>query len=104
MKRLSENMYNLTKTVCDVRHSDADVALQTRIEAAILWAELDEKTSNKSCFDCISRVNRSCHEWFAQEFGLHSDAGPRAERIRQLKQSFQEDEPERRRKLEEALD
>ena len=104
MKRLSENMYNLTKTVCYVRHTDADVALQTRMEAAILWAELDEKTSNKSCFDCISRVNRSCHDWFAQEFGLHSDAGPRAERIRQLKQRFQEDEPERRRKLEEALD
>lgn len=104
MKKLSDNMYNLTKTVCDTRGKSPEVAVKTRIEAALLWAELDEKASNKSCFDCIARVNRSCSEWFAQGFGINNDAGPHAERVQRLRRSLEEEYPERRRRISEVLE
>lgn len=103
MQRLGKNMINLTKTVCNNLGKDAAVALDNRREAAILWAELDEETSNKSCWDCVTVRASNCQEWFAHGFGLSKEAGPKAERIRKLRQSMDEQKPERMRKLEEGL-
>lgn len=103
MEKLGKNMLNLTKTVCNNRVKDAAYALQVRREAALLWAELDEETANVSCHDCTTLRNGNCTTWFTQNFGLHKDAGPHASRSRQLKESLREQEPERRRKLEEGL-
>lgn len=104
MKKLGGQMSNLTKTVCDNRYSDPKAALHLRHQAAMLWAELDIPTGNVSCFDCVTLTNKSCALWFIHGFGLHNDAGPRAEPTRRLKEQLREQEPERRRKLEEAFD
>lgn len=104
MKRTGEKMYNLTKTVCNERYSDPATALNLRHEAAILWAELDNATGNVSCFDCVTLTNKSCARWFINGFALRNDVGPRAEHTRRLKEQLREQEPERRRKLDEMFD
>ena len=103
MAWLSADMVNLTTTVCQQRIHNPSVALDSRRAAAILWAELDEKTSSTSCFDCVIMKNSNCTKWFAHNYGLSSDTGPHAERVRQLRQSMATDEPERTRKLEEGV-
>jgi hypothetical protein len=103
MDRLSADMVNLTTTVCQERIRNPSVAFDSRRAAAILWAELDEKTSSTSCFDCVTMKNSNCTKWFAHNYGLNGDTGPHAERIRRLRQSMENDAPERVRKLEEGV-
>jgi hypothetical protein len=97
-------MVNLTKAVCSYRFSDAALAMSSRLDAAMLWAELHQETSDTSCFDCVSMRTGNCTEWFAHSYGLSKDAGPRAEAHRRLREELRASEPHRRRKLEEALD
>jgi hypothetical protein len=104
MKRLGEIMYNLTKTVCNKRSVDPATALQLRHDAAMLWGELDNSTSNTSCYDCVTLTNKSCVLWFINGFGLRNEIGARAEQTRKLKEQLKEQEPERRRKIQDALD
>lgn len=99
---LGRNMLNLTKFVCVNRYSNPAAAQRTRREAALLWAELDDDTANSNCFDCITFKNSSCEHWFAHGFG--NDPGSTSERTRRLRERMQEEAPERRRKLEEALE
>lgn len=103
MDRLSADMVNLTTTVCQERIRNPSVAFDSRRAAAILWAELDEKTSSTSCFDCVTMKTSNCTKWFAHNYGLSGDTGPHAERIRRLRQSMENDAPERVRKLEEGV-
>lgn len=103
MARLSADMVNLTTTVCQERIRNPSVAFDSRRAAAILWAELDEKTSSTSCFDCVTMKTSNCTKWFAHNYGLSGDTGPHAERIRRLRQSMENDAPERVRKLEEGV-
>lgn len=103
MARLSLDMLNLTTTVCQERIHNPSVAFDSRRAAALLWAELDEKTSSTSCFDCIAMKKSNCTKWFAHNYGLNSDTGPHAEKMRRLRQSMADDRPERIRKLEEGV-
>jgi hypothetical protein len=102
--RLATSMLNLTKKVCRTRVSEPVVALETRREAAIMWARLDDDTMNSSCFDCVKMVNSSCYTWFAHDYGLSNEVGPEAERTRRLRAQLEEDRVERTRRLEEMLD
>jgi hypothetical protein len=103
MATLAANMVNLTKTVCKERLKNPEAALEARRDASLLWAELDERASNGSCFDCVSMQNLSCLNWFAHNYGMSSERGPKAQRVRHLRESMARDYPERRRKLEEGL-
>ena len=103
-ERLAARMVNLTKTVCSHRFSDPALALSTRRDAAMLWAELHQDSSDASCFDCVAMRTGNCTEWFAHSYGLSKDAGPRADAHRRLREELRASEPHRRRKLEEALD
>lgn len=104
MRILNTRMLNLTKTVCEDRVKNPANAVKTRREAAILWAELDDATAAKSCWDCVTLRSSNCTVWFATKVGVRSDVGPKAHRTRRLREQLRNDEPERRRRLEEGLD
>mgnify|MGYP006138869163 CR=1 FL=1 len=103
MKTLAAYMVDLTTAVCNERIRNHSVALDARRAAAVLWAELDDESSIKSCFDCVSMNNSNCETWFSLNYGLSDDTGPNKERLRRLRQSMSEDEPERKKKLDEGL-
>lgn len=102
MKNRSINMLNLTKSICSDRKRNPERALRARREAAILWAELGEEYE-KSCYDCVTLRVVNCTAWFVNPFGLHNDIGEHGEHTRRLKAGLEEQQHERRRKLEDGV-
>lgn len=103
MRTMAAKMVKLTRTACEKHGSDRSAAQAARRDASFLWSELDNATSDTSCFDCILKRNGSCTMWFSQHFGKYSESGPHAEHVQRFRRQLAEDAPERRRQLEEAL-
>lgn len=103
--RLKTNMLNLTESVCLASQQGlSDLAIKTRREAALLWAELDEHTAGSACFDCVTQRPFNCTHWFSSNFGIRDDVGPGAEHTRRLREQLEEQHEQRRRALEDGLD
>lgn len=103
MSILGKRMMTLTKTACKNHIKDPARSRASRRDAAFLWSELDNATSNTSCYDCITHKNSSCVVWFAHDVGTDKESGPNEEHVRRLREQLRREEPERRRKLEEGL-
>lgn len=103
MQKLVNNMLNLTETVCELAAHDPAAAANTRRDAAILWAELDEEASGRACFDCVTHMPQNCTYWFAHRFSFSLHAAHKRERLRQLRDGLEEQKEERLRGIEEGL-
>lgn len=97
-------MRNLTLVTCNNETNAPLVAKEARQNAAMLWAELTEDESSIGCISCLTRRPSNCTQWFVNMHGVrrgHTDVLEK--KRRQMKEQLDKDEPERIRKLEDAL-
>lgn len=97
-------MRNLTTVTCWNETNAPAVAKEARHNAAMLWADLSEEESLVGCMDCVTHLPTNCTSWFERPHGYRADHTEKVERKRrQMKEQLDRDEPERKRKLEEAI-
>jgi hypothetical protein len=97
-------MRNLTSIAC-INGTNAPVhAKEARQQAAMLWGELTEAESLIGCWDCLTHLTGNCTAWFEKPYGMRGDhTKPLQKKRRQMKEQLDRDEPERVRRLGEAL-
>jgi len=98
------HMRNLTAAACANDTVAPIAAKDARQQAAMLWAELSEDESVVACRDCLTQKPTNCTAWFLQPYGMRGGHTQkmRSER-RRMREQLDRDEPERTRRLEEAL-
>ena len=97
-------MRNLTSVAC-LNDTNAPVtAKEARQQAGMLWAELTEGESAIGCWDCLTHLPGNCTTWFERPYGMRGDHTEklRTER-RRMREQLDRDEPERVRRLTDAL-
>jgi hypothetical protein len=97
-------MRNLTSVAC-LNDTNAPVtAKEARQQAGMLWAELPEGESAIGCWDCLTHLPGNCTTWFERPYGMRGDHTEklRTER-RRMREQLDRDEPERVRRLTDAL-
>ena len=98
-------MRNITEQVCNSsRNGNAARANKLRLNAAHLWAELSSKEAGIGCIDCLTTRPINCTRWFMHPHGTRGDINEEvASKRRKLREQIDEQGPQRRRVLEEAL-
>lgn len=97
-------MRNMTAFVCNNESSNPTSAKEMRQSAAMMWAELSEQESAIGCTSCLTKKPGNCTDWFSLSHGYRLATTAVQERFRRgLRERMEEDAPERRRRIDEAI-
>lgn len=97
-------MRNLTMSTCHNEISAPILAKERRQMAAMLWADLSAKEALIGCTSCVTHRPVNCTQWFMMPHGYKFAHTEELEKKRrQMREQLDRDEPERKRRLSEAL-
>lgn len=97
-------MRNLTKITCMNETNAPLLSKESRQHAAMLWADLTEEESAIGCVSCVTKAPGNCTQWFKNLHGVRRGHTDELEKKRRrMREQLDRDEPERIRRLQEAV-